>query len=100
MGYQVLLVFGSNHYGLSRRKPFVSKGGNKVESLEQELMAMLRRLPTPILITWRSGLYHWQCAQETGSSHRLISAVEAALNVALHHPKGQMSVTEREKSSQ
>lgn len=52
---------------------------NIVESLEQELMAMLRRLPIPITITWRSGQYYWQCLQTTGSSHSLIAAVEAAL---------------------
>lgn len=54
-----------------------------MESLEQELMSMLRRLPTPITITWRSGLYHWQCAQGNGSSHRLVTAVETALNSLL-----------------
>lgn len=50
-----------------------------MESLEQEIMIMLRRLPIPVTITWRSGLYHWQCIQKSGSSHRLIGAVEEAL---------------------
>jgi hypothetical protein len=50
-----------------------------MESLEQEFMSMLRRLPTPITITWRSGLYHWQCEQGSGSARRLVAAVEAAL---------------------
>lgn len=68
-----------------------------MESFEQELMAMLRRLPTPITITWRSGLYHWQCAQQAGSSHRLIPAVEAALNFALRNPTAQASLPEDEK---
>ena len=67
-----------------------------MESFEQELMTMLRRLPTPITITWRSGLYHWLCAQETGSSHRLISAVEAALNAALSQSTGQARLTDGE----
>lgn len=67
-----------------------------MESFAQELMAMLRRLPTPITITWRSGLYHWQCAQETGSSHRLIPAVEAALHAALSQSTGQASLAEGE----
>jgi len=30
-----------------------------MESLEQELMSMLHRLPKPITLTWKSGLYHW-----------------------------------------
>jgi hypothetical protein len=57
-----------------------------MESLEQELMGMLRRLPVPITITWRSGLYHWQCAQESGSARGLVAAAEGALQYLLKHP--------------
>ncbi len=57
-----------------------------MESLEQEFVAMLSRLPSPITITWRSGLYHWQCLQQAGSSRHLPVAVEAALVYLLSHP--------------
>lgn len=57
-----------------------------MESLEQELMGMLRRLPVPITITWRSGLYHWQCLQASGSAHGLVAAAEGALRYLLKHP--------------
>lgn len=62
-----------------------------MESLEQELMAMLRRLPYPITITW-SGQYRWQCARGTGESPHLIGAVEAALRLLLSNPTGQIGV--------
>lgn len=68
-----------------------------MESLEQELMVMLRRLPTPITITWQSGLYHWQCARRSGSAHRLVAAIEAALQYALSSAADQAQVLEREK---
>jgi hypothetical protein len=54
-----------------------------MESLEQEFMSLLRRLPTPITITWRSGLYHWQCEGGSGSAQRQVAAVEAALQQLL-----------------
>ena len=57
-----------------------------MDSIEQELMSMLRRLPVPVTITWRSGLYHWQCAQESGSAPRLVAAAEGALQYLLKHP--------------
>ncbi|MGH2498250.1 MAG: hypothetical protein ACRDIV_26440 [Ktedonobacteraceae bacterium] len=50
-----------------------------MESLEQELMTMLRNLPIPITITWRGGQYYWQCGQGTGSSPHLITTIEEAL---------------------
>lgn len=50
-----------------------------MESLEQELMKMLRQLPIPVTITWRSGLFHWQCAGGNGASPHLVSALEQAL---------------------
>ena len=68
-----------------------------MESLEQEFMAMLSRLPIPIAITWRSGLYYWQCLQQTGSSRHLPAAVEAALGFLLSHPTIQASAAQSEK---
>jgi len=68
-----------------------------MESLEQELMSMLRRLPIPITITWQSGLYHWQCARRSGSAHRPVSAVEAALRYALSEAAAQAHILEKEK---
>jgi hypothetical protein len=73
------------------------KGGNIVESIEQEFIAMLSRLPIPITII-RSGLYHWQCLQGTGSSRRLATAVEAALAYLLSNPTVQVISTERAKN--
>lgn len=67
-----------------------------MESLEQELMSMLRRLPVPITITWRSGLYHWQCAQGSGSAPRLVAAAEAALHCVLKGVTGQGHTPHRE----
>jgi hypothetical protein len=54
-----------------------------MESLEQELMKMLRQLPIPVTITWRSGLFHWQCAGGNGASPHLVSALEQALRYVL-----------------
>jgi hypothetical protein len=54
-----------------------------MESLEQELMKMLRQLPIPVTITWRSGLFHWQCAGGNGASPHLVSALEQALRYML-----------------
>lgn len=54
-----------------------------MESLEQELMTMLRNLPIPITINWRGGQYYWQCGQGTGSSSRLITAIDGALRYLL-----------------
>jgi hypothetical protein len=54
-----------------------------MESLEQELMTMLRNLPIPIAINWRGGQYYWQCDQGTGSSSHLITAIEGALRYLL-----------------
>ena len=56
-----------------------------MESLEQELMSMLRRLPTPITITWRSGQYQWRCGQASGSSSNLVAAVADALAYLLNN---------------
>jgi hypothetical protein len=54
-----------------------------MESLEQQLMTMLRNLPVPITINWRGGQYSWQCGQGTGSSSQLITAIEGALRYLL-----------------
>jgi hypothetical protein len=56
-----------------------------MESGEQALITMLRRLPIPITITWRSDLYHWECVQETGTSSHLITATETALRFLARH---------------
>ena len=54
-----------------------------MESLEQNLIAMLQRLPIPIIVTWQSGLYHWQCDEEQGVSPDLVGAVEQALRTMM-----------------
>ena len=50
-----------------------------MESLEQNLIAMLQKLPIPITITWQSGLYHWRYDKEQGEAPDLVGAVEQAL---------------------
>lgn len=60
-----------------------------MESLEQELMSMLRRLPVPITITWQNGRYHWQYLHASGSARGLPAAIEDALRYVLKHP-GQL----------
>ncbi|HEY0752379.1 MAG TPA: hypothetical protein VGD98_00240 [Ktedonobacteraceae bacterium] len=67
-----------------------------MESPEQELMNMLRRLPVPITITWRSGLYHWQCREESGSARGLVAATEDALRYLLSHPGMLLRIQEQE----
>jgi tRNA A37 threonylcarbamoyladenosine modification protein TsaB len=49
-----------------------------MESLEQELMTMLRNLPIPITINWRGGQYYWQTEQGSGSSSHLVTVIEQA----------------------
>jgi hypothetical protein len=56
----------------------------EMESLEQELMIMLRDLPVPVIITWRGGKYYWQSRQGAGSSSHLITAIEEALRYLLN----------------
>ncbi len=68
-----------------------------MESLEQQLMTMLRRLPVPVMITWRSGQYRWQCAQGTGESPHLITAVEEAFRFLVSEPTAQVSAEGRRK---
>ena len=55
-----------------------------MESLEQELMTMLRNLPVPITINWRGGQYYWQCGQGSGSSSNLITVIDQALRYLLN----------------
>lgn len=50
-----------------------------MESLEQNLITMLQKLPIPITVTWQSGLYHWRYDQEQGEAPDLVGAVEQAL---------------------
>ena len=49
-------------------------------SIEQDLMVMLQHLPIPIIITWQSNRYHWQCVDGQGSSTDLVEATEQSLN--------------------
>jgi len=51
-----------------------------MESVEQELMIMLKHLPIPITITWLSNRYHWQCLDGHGSSNDLVEATGQGLN--------------------
>lgn len=51
-----------------------------MESIEQELMIMLKQLPVPIAITWQSNRYHWQCLDGHGSSIDLVEAIRQGLN--------------------
>jgi hypothetical protein len=68
-----------------------------MESIEQELMNMLRRLPIPISITWRSGQYRWECVQGTGESLHLVTAVEEALRFLLSNPSARPNRGESKK---
>jgi len=51
-----------------------------MESIEQELMIMLKQLPVPITIIWQSNRYHWQCLGGHGSSNDLVESTRQALN--------------------
>lgn len=66
-----------------------------MNTIEQELMMMLRRLPVPVTITWRDGLYHWQCEQGSGASPRLVSAAEGALNFLCQSSPSRSGVQEQ-----
>ena len=59
----------------------------EMESLEQELMTMLRNLPVPITINWRGGQYYWESGQGKGSSSHLITAIDQALRYLLSERK-------------
>jgi hypothetical protein len=54
-----------------------------MESLEQNLIAMLQGLPIPITVTWQSGLYHWQYDEEQGEAPDIVGAVEQALRAMM-----------------
>jgi hypothetical protein len=62
-----------------------------LESIEQELMIMLKQLPVPITITWQSNRYHWQCLDGHGSSNDLIEATRQGLNYMLASLKTDLS---------
>ena len=51
-----------------------------MSSIEQDLMVMLQHLPIPIIITWQSNRYHWQCIDGHGSSNDLVEATGQSLN--------------------
>ena len=63
-----------------------------MESLEQELMTMLRNLPVPIIINWRGGQYYWQCGQGSGSSSHLVTVIDEALRYVLSERKSNANV--------
>lgn len=63
-----------------------------MESLEQELMTMLRNLPVPITINWRGGQYYWQCGEGSGSSSQLVTVVDEALRYLLSERKSNANV--------
>ena len=54
-----------------------------MESLEQNLIAMLQGLPVPITVTWQNGLYHWQYDEEQGVSPDIVGALEQALRAMM-----------------
>lgn len=58
-----------------------------MESLEQELMTMLRNLPVPIMINWRGGQYYWESGQGKGASSHLITAIDQSLRYLLSERK-------------
>ncbi len=67
-----------------------------MESIEQQLIQMLKHLPVPITITWASGIYQWQAAGRTGSAPDLVAAMDQALRSVLG---AYASATGRAKSS-
>jgi len=54
-----------------------------MDSIEQRLMLMLQQLPISVTITWRDGLYSWQCFGRTGTSPDLVGATEQALRTMI-----------------
>ncbi len=54
-----------------------------MDSIEQRVMMMLQQLPVPIIITWRGGLYRWQCMEHTGISPDVVGATEQALRTMI-----------------
>ena len=46
---------------------------------EQHLIAMLKDLPLPIIITSRKGEYLWECYAERGSAPTFLEALHSAL---------------------
>ncbi len=62
-----------------------------MESIEQELMIMLKQLPVPITITWKSNRYHWQCLDGHGSSNDLVEATRQGLNYMITSFKAEDS---------
>jgi hypothetical protein len=46
---------------------------------EQHLIAMLKDLPLPIIITSREGKYRWECYAERGSAPNFLEALHSAV---------------------
>jgi hypothetical protein len=77
-------------------KQAVLEGVDIMESIEQQLIQMLKHLPVPITITWASGLYQWQADGREGSASDIVTA----MGRALHSVLGEYSQsTRRAKSS-
>jgi len=69
-------------------------------SIEQDLMVMLQHLPIPIIITWQSNRYQWQCVDGQGSSTDLVEATGQSLNYLIASLKTDInSLTENKSGS-
>ena len=54
-----------------------------MESIEQQLIQMLKHLPVPVTMTWASGLYQWEVTGHTGNAPDFVDAVEQALRFVM-----------------
>jgi hypothetical protein len=70
-----------------------------MSSIEQDLMVMLQHLPIPIIITWQSNRYHWQCIDGHGSSNDLVEATGQSLKYLITCLKTDTSRLTENKSS-
>jgi hypothetical protein len=68
-------------------------------SIEQDLMVMLQHLPIPIIITWQSNRYHWQCVDGHGSSNDLVEATRQGLDYLIASLKTDPGILTENKSS-
>ena len=66
--------------------------------IEQDLMVMLQHLPIPIIITWQSNRYQWQCVDGQGSSTDLVEATGQSLNYLIASLKTDTSRLTENKS--
>ncbi len=67
-------------------------------SIEQDLMTMLKKLPVPITITWRSNRYYWQCLDGQGSSNDLVEATRQGLNYLVASLKADSGLVAENKN--